>query len=80
MALDLILKNIRVVRPDGDGPEDLDIGILDGKIARLEKNISPDDTNKVHDGGGRLVFPGFGNKPALILVDEATEMNYVKGL
>jgi len=58
MSLDLILKNIRVVRPDGDGPEDLDIGILDGKIARLEKNISADDANEVHDGGGRLVFPG----------------------
>jgi allantoinase len=58
MLLDLILKNIRVVRPDGDGPEDLDIGILDGKIARLEKNISADDANEVRDGGGRLVFPG----------------------
>ena len=27
MGLDLLLKNVRVVRPGGDGAEDLDIGI-----------------------------------------------------
>ncbi|MCH9695976.1 MAG: dihydroorotase family protein [Gammaproteobacteria bacterium] len=58
MSLDLVIKNVRVVRPDGDGSEDLDIGIHDGKIARLEANISPDDANAVHDGEGRLLFPG----------------------
>jgi len=58
MALDLVLKNVRVVRPDGDGPEDIDIGIRDGKIARLEKNIAADEASEVRDGGGHLVFPG----------------------
>jgi len=58
MELDLLLKNVRVVRPDGDGDEGLDIGIQDGKIARLEVDIAPDNANEVHDGKGRLVFPG----------------------
>ena len=58
MSLDLVLKNVRVVRPGGDGAEDIDIGITDGKIARLEANISPDDAKAVHDGNGQLAFPG----------------------
>jgi len=58
MTLDLVLKNVRVVRPDGDGAENLDIGIADGKIARLETDIPVDDAKAVHDGNGRLAFPG----------------------
>lgn len=58
MTLDLVLKNVRVVRPDGDRAENLDIGIVDGKIARLETDIPADDAKAVHDGNGRLVFPG----------------------
>ena len=58
MSMDLVLKNVRVVRPGGDDAEDIDIGITDGKIARLEANISPDDAKAVHDGNGQLVFPG----------------------
>ena len=56
--MDLLLKNVRVVRPGGDGAEDLDIGISDGKIARLEANIAADDAREVIDGGNKLVFPG----------------------
>ena len=58
MALDLLIKNVRVVRPGGNGAEDLDIGVSDGRVARLEPNIAPEDANEVHDGGGRLAFPG----------------------
>ena len=58
MGLDLLLKNVRVVRPGGDGSDDLDIGISDGRIARLEPGISPDDANEVRDGKNQLVFPG----------------------
>ena len=58
MGLDLLLKNVRVVRPGGNGAEDLDIGIEDGRIARLEANIAPEDADEVHDGRNRLVFPG----------------------
>lgn len=58
MGLDLLLKNVRVVRPDGDGAEDLDIGIEGGRIARLEAGVPAEDASRVHDGEGRLVFPG----------------------
>jgi len=58
MSLDLVLKNVRVVRPEGDGAEDLDIGVKDGVIARLEANIPAADADSVHDGGNKLVFPG----------------------
>ena len=56
--MDLILKNVRVVRPGGDGAEDLDIGIENGKIVRLEPDIAADSATAVHDGKGHLVFPG----------------------
>jgi allantoinase len=56
--MDLILKNVRVVRPGGDGAENLDIGIEDGRIARLEPDIPAGEARAVHDGEGRLVFPG----------------------
>ena len=56
--MDLILKNVRVVRPGGDGPENLDIGIENGGIARLEPDIPAGDAAAVHDGRGRLAFPG----------------------
>jgi len=52
MGLDLILKNVRVVCPDGDGTQDLDIGIRDGKIVRLEADMPAGDAKGVHDGGG----------------------------
>ena len=58
MSLDLVLKNVRVVRPAGDGAERLDIGVADGKIAQLAPEISPDDAKSVVDGKGQLVFPG----------------------
>ena len=58
MPLDQLIKNVSVVRPGGDGAEDLDIGIQDGKIARLEAAIPADDANEVYDGNGHLVFPG----------------------
>ena len=58
LVLDLILKNVRVVRPDGDGPENLDIGIENGRIVRLEADIPVDGATTVLDGQSRLVFPG----------------------
>lgn len=58
MSLDLVVKNVRVVRPGGDGAEYLDIGIESGRIARLEADIPADDATAVHDGKGRLAFPG----------------------
>jgi len=58
MALDTLIRNVRVVRPGGTGAEDLDIGIADGRFARIEANIDPAEATEVVDGGGKLAFPG----------------------
>ena len=58
MGLDLLIRNVRVVRPHGDGAETLDIGIQGGRVARLEAGIPPDAANEVYDGKDRLAFPG----------------------
>ena len=58
MAFDTLIKNARVVRPRGDGVEDLDIGIRDGRFAEFASNIDPESSGEVVDAGGRLAFPG----------------------
>jgi len=55
--LDLLIKNIRVVRP-GSEPEDLDVGVSDGRIARIEPAIDVAEAECVVDGKGKLAFPG----------------------
>lgn len=57
-SLDLLVKNVLVVRHDRDEAEHLDIGVKDGKIARLEADIPEGDADTVVDGGGRVAFPG----------------------
>jgi allantoinase len=57
-SLDTLIKNVRVVRPNGDGAEDLDLGITNGRFARIEPAIAPSDARQVVDGRGMLAFPG----------------------
>ncbi|BAY13282.1 amidohydrolase family protein [Calothrix sp. NIES-2098] len=57
-VLDKIIKNVRVVRPHDDAVELLDIGIKDGKFARIARNISPDEAKEVFDAKNLLGFPG----------------------
>ena len=54
--LDLIITNVSVVVPGQDEPQPLDIGIKDGRIARLEAGLS--GAGRVVDGGGKVAFPG----------------------
>lgn len=56
MGLDLLIKNVRVMRPRSDGAETLDIGIQDGRVARLEAGTAPDAANEVYDGKGRPIY------------------------
>lgn len=58
MTLDSVIKNVKVVNHDLAEPASLDIGIKDGKIARLEANIPAEDAREVIDGRGRTAFPG----------------------
>jgi len=57
-ALDLIIKNVRVVRAGDDDPQELDIGILDGKFVEFATSIPAENATSVVDGKGRLAFPG----------------------
>src|SRR5581483_5728191 len=57
-SLDLIIKNARVVRPNKASVDCLDIGIKDGKIARLAPELAADQSKQVFDAKNRLAFPG----------------------
>ena len=57
-SLDLLIRNVRVVRHDRPEPELLDIGIHGGTIARLAPNIAAAEAATVIEGKGRLAFPG----------------------
>ena len=56
--LDLIIKNVRLVRPNETAVPATDIGIKDGKFARIAPDIPAEESKAVHDGGGLLAFPG----------------------
>jgi len=58
MKFDQLFKNVRVVRCAGSGAENIDIGVVDGKIVRLEADLPADSSQQVIDGQGRMVFPG----------------------
>jgi len=55
---DLIIKNVRVVRPDAKAVEDSDIAVAAGKFASVRPGIPVADAKSVYDGKGRLAFPG----------------------
>ena len=55
--LDLLIKNLRVVRPRRDGVELMDVAIKDGRFARIEKSIT-ENSKQTIDGRNRLAFPG----------------------
>ena len=55
---DLLIKNVRVVRPQGDGVQPADIAIRDGKFASIGREIVADEAKQLYDGKGRLAFPG----------------------
>jgi allantoinase len=58
MKFDLIVKNVRVVRPQGNEMHDADIAISGGRFAKIAPDIPVKEANKVHDGKGWLAFPG----------------------
>ena len=55
-AYDLILKNVRVVRPGTDEVPTADIAVKDGKIAKVGPAL--EGAAEIVDGGGKLAFPG----------------------
>jgi allantoinase len=60
-TLQTLVKNVTVVRPDVPGAEDgeaLDLGIIDGRFVRVERDIPAGEAEVVIDGRGLLAFPG----------------------
>ena len=55
---DLLIKNVRVVRPQGNAVHECDIGIRGGKFAQISGNIPAQEAKTIYDGKGRLAFPG----------------------
>ena len=56
--LDLVIENVRVVRPRQAAVERLDLGVKDGRFARIAPDIPADQASAVFDAGGLLGFPG----------------------
>ena len=55
---DLLIKNVRVVRPHGNVVFDADIAISDQSVAKVAPGIETTRARTVYDGRGRLAFPG----------------------
>ena len=55
---DLLIKNVRVVRPHGNVVHDSDIAIADGKFALVAPGIDITRAKAVFEGRGQLAFPG----------------------
>jgi allantoinase len=55
---DLLIKNVRVVRPHGNTVHEADIAIAGGKVAKVAPGIDAARSKELYDGRGRLAFPG----------------------
>lgn len=55
---DLLIKNVRVVRPRKSGVEKMDIAVVGGKVKKVAKGIPAASAREVVDGKNRLAFPG----------------------
>jgi allantoinase len=55
---DLIVKNVRVVRPNRQAVDLLDLGIKNGKYARIAPEIPVDQAKEIVDANRLLGFPG----------------------
>src|SRR5688572_5688898 len=56
MPHDLLIRNVRVVRPGANAVEDADIAVTGEKFSRIGKNLG--EATTVYDGRGWLAFPG----------------------
>ena len=58
MTHDLLIKNVRIVRPQGHGVYEGDIAVQGGKFKKISSRIDPKGSKQVYDGKGLLAFPG----------------------
>jgi allantoinase len=55
---DVLIKNLRIARPNQDAVTQGDIAIRNGKFAEVAADIDPARAGRVVEGKGRLAFPG----------------------
>jgi len=55
---DLLIKNVKIVKPNTDSVIDSDIAVKDGKILHIRPDLNADLSTEVYDGRARLAFPG----------------------
>ncbi|WP_433869141.1 dihydroorotase [Saccharopolyspora sp. CA-218241] len=55
---DLIVRDVRVVRPGGGEPVPADIAVADGVITEVGPRLAVPEGTEVHEGRGLLAFPG----------------------
>ena len=58
MKYDLLIKNVRVVRPLGNEVHECDVAVHRGRFKKIASKIDPNTSKTVYDGKGRLAFPG----------------------
>ena len=58
MSIDLLIKNVRVVRPGINLVESADIAVDKGRFTRIAPGIDPSGAREVVDGKQHLAFPG----------------------
>ena len=56
--LDLVIKNVRLVRPGQPTVEPMDLGVKDGRFARIAPEIPATHALQTFDARGLLAFPG----------------------
>ena len=57
-SLDLVVKNVRLVRPQHVTVGPMDLGVKDGRFVRVEREIPAGEALQVFDARGLLGFPG----------------------
>src|SRR5919201_4007969 len=57
-VLDLVIKNVRIVRPRQTAVVRRDLGVKDGRFALIAPEIAAAEARDVYDGRGLLAFPG----------------------
>ena len=55
---DLLVKNVRIVRPNKSAVHRGDIAVTDGRISKVGRDLAAADARKAVDGRGLLAFPG----------------------
>ncbi|HAV21128.1 MAG TPA: dihydroorotase, partial [Firmicutes bacterium] len=55
----LLVKGGRVIDPANNIDEIADVLVIDGKIAAIGKELSPDGNEDIVDAEGKIVCPGF---------------------